>query len=261
MTQSPRVPTQPTRLGASELAAYLRQIIARARALPKGALTTRRFQIAGQSIVARFSDEARANLYASRLPPAGSCLARREPEFHVDVIETARLGWPAPARWHDPLTHRDDFDRTLERAGLRALPPYMPRLWEFMDREENWACQLTETRSDLPIWDAGAPLRIPLHWASLDRGRRLVHGATLGDDRAAILITGPGRTGKSGMTLTGIAHGLKTVGDDYVVIEPGDPPVAWQAFRLLKQDRAGISRLPGLAARVCDSSPELAGQA
>ena len=247
-------------IGVVGLVAYLRQIIARARALPQGVLTTRRFQIAGQSILARFSDEARANLYASRLPPAGSCLARREPEFHVDVIETARLGWPAPARWHDPLSYRDDFDRTLERAGLRALPPYMPRLWEFMDREENWAFQLTETRWDLPIWDAGAPLRIPLHWASLDRGRRLVHGATLGDDRAAILITGPGRTGKSGMTLTGIAHGLKTVGDDYVVIEPGDPPVAWQAFRLLKQDRAGISRLPGLAARVRDSHPNWQGK-
>ena len=247
-------------IGGAGLAAYLRQIIARARALPQGVLTTRRFQIAGQSILARFSDEARANLYTPRLPAAGSCLARREPEFHVDVIETARLGWPAPARWHDPRSYRKDFDRMLEHAGLRALPPYMPRLWEFMDREQNWAIQLTETSSDLPIWEAGAPLRIPLHWASLDRGRRLVHGATLGDDRAAILITGPGRTGKSATTLTGIAHGLKTVGDDYVVIELGNPPVAWQAFRLLKQDRAGIARLPGLAARVCDSQQNWQGK-
>jgi hypothetical protein len=263
VTAPKAIAARPDPAGAIQsagLAAYLRQIIARARALPEDALTTRRFRIAGQSILARFSDHPRANLYASRLPDVRSCVARPEPEFCVDVIETTRLGWQAPARWCDPSCVREDFDRTLESAGLRALPPFRPQLWEFMDRERNWAFQLMETPLDLPVWEAGAPLRIPLHWASLDRGRRLVHGATLGNDGAAILIAGPGRTGKSAMTLTGIAHGLKTVGDDYVVIEPGTPPAAWQAFRLLKQDRAGIARLPGLAARIGDSPPNWQGK-
>ena len=247
-------------IGSADLAGYLRDIAARAWTLPDESLLSRRFQIAGQSILARFSDETRADLYASRLPAANPDAARNEPVFRVDIIETARLGWSPPARWMDPVCQRGDFERTLERAGLRAVPPYRPRLWEFMDRQKNQAFQLCQTASDLPIWDAGAPLRIPLHWASLDRGRRLVHGATLGDDRAAVLIVGPGGVGKSAMTLAGIAHGLRTVGDDYVVIDSGDPPVAWQAYRLLKQDRAGIARLPGLPERVANHRPNWQGK-
>src|SRR5579862_3132733 len=101
-------------VGRHGLAAYLRQIDADVQALPPSSLVTRRFQVAGQSILARFSDAKRADLYASRLPIADFASARTDPEFRVDVIEAARLGWPPPARWNDPLADQNDFDRELE---------------------------------------------------------------------------------------------------------------------------------------------------
>jgi hypothetical protein len=36
-------------------------------------------------------------------------------------------------------------------------------------------------------------------------------------------------------------------GDDYVLVAPGEPLTAFRAFRLLKQDREGLARIPGLA--------------
>ena len=239
-------------VGLDDVAAYLSNILAQVRALPDEALHTRRFRIAGQSISARFSDRERASLYASRLPPAEDHPALSDSNFHVDVVETTHLGWPAPALLKVPNGDRRAFERTLERAGLRAVPPFSSRLWDVMDRSGNRAIQLSQSRRDYPEWDGGAPLRIALHWAALDRGLRLIHGASLGHGDTAVLITGPGGAGKSGTVLAGIAHGLRTVGDDYVVIEPGDPPIAWQAYRLLKQDDAGIARLPGLADRIVD---------
>jgi hypothetical protein len=62
-----------------------------------------------------------------------------------------------------------------------------------------------------------------------------------------VLIVGPGKVGKSGTTLAGISAGLKTVGDDYVLIAPGDPPTALRAYNVLKQDRSRIARIEGLA--------------
>jgi hypothetical protein len=120
--------------------------------------------------------------------------------------------------------------------------------------------QLAQTADDLPVWDNGAPLRIPIHWASLDRGLRLVHGATLGNSRDAVLIAGPGGSGKSSTTLGGIANGLQTVGDDYVLVTPTDPPIAMPVYRLLKQDQSGVDRIDGLSERLGTLQPNWQGK-
>ena len=139
-------------VGRDGLVAYLRKINADVEALPPGTLVTRRVQVAGQSILARFSDEKRADLYASRLPVADSASARAVPALRVDVIETAHLTWPAPARWHDPLADQNDFDKELDDAGLRAMPPHAPRYWEFMDRRASRAVQLARPRFSRYRW-------------------------------------------------------------------------------------------------------------
>ena len=41
--------------------------------------------------------------------------------------------------------------------------------------------------------------------------------------------------------------GLQTVGDDYVALGGSEPAVARALFRMLKQDRAGLARIAGLA--------------
>ena len=148
----------------------------------------------------------------------------------------------------------------MDAAGLRAAYPHTPRLWEAAAGSAKRAIQIAEAVGDLPIWDSGAPLRVPIHWACVDRGWRLVHGATLGFGQKAVLIVGPGGAGKSGTTLAGIANGLQTVGDDYVLIEPHDPPTARPVYRLAKQDRRGIGRVAGLEARLTYCLPNWQGK-
>jgi hypothetical protein len=102
---------------------------------------------------------------------------------------------------------------------------------------------LVRTAEDLPPWAAGAPFAPLLHLAFAWRGWRLLHAATLGVGGAATLLAGPGGAGKSGTTRAGIAHGLMTAGDDYVLVEPDVTPMAWPVYRVLKQDGAGLHRI------------------
>ena len=78
----------------------------------------------------------------------------------------------------------------------------------------------------------------------------MAHAATLGHDGKGILILGNGGAGKSGTTLAGLAAGLQTVGDDYIALDGSAPAVARPLFRLAKQERAGLRRIPGLAERL-----------
>jgi hypothetical protein len=58
-----------------------------------------------------------------------------------------------------------------------------------------------------------------------------------------VLIVGPGGTGKSGTTLAGISAGLKSAGDDYVLVCPSDPPTAFRVYNVFKQDRDRLVRI------------------
>lgn len=220
-------------------------LLRQAASLDDERLLVRYFSVAGLEIKARFTDAGIADLYSERLIGRSPYAASTQ-SLRIDVLETSRLGWPPPARWDDPGCPEDRFERDLLVSGLRAAYPYQPRLWQVYDEAAGAALQLAGAVSDLPTWDTGAPLRLAIHWALHGRGRRLLHGATLGIGGDGVLISGPGGIGKSGTAMAGIVHGLLTVGDDYVVVEPGNPPKAWPVYRLFKQDLAGVRRFPGL---------------
>src|SRR5262249_48857391 len=90
------------------------------------------------------------------------------------------------------------------------------------------------------------PCRILLNMGAISRGWCLLHAAALsvGDD--GVLIIGPGGAGKSGTTLAGVSTGLKTAGDDYVLVCPTTPPAAFRVYNIFKQDRDRLSRISGL---------------
>lgn len=71
-------------------------------------------------------------------------------------------------------------------------------------------------RDDPPEWEWGAPFRPHFHWAALASGDALMHGAVVGTADAALLLVGPGGTGKSTTTFAAVDRGAKTCGDDYV---------------------------------------------
>ena len=239
--------------------AYLRDLLRQTAEIDDERLLVRCFSIAGLRVKVRFSDAGLADLYTARLTGFSSA-AFPGADLSVDVVEAGRLGLQAPARWEDQACSADLLERELQAAGLQAAYPYQGGLWQVHDDRNGAALQFAGAVSDLPIWDSGAPLRLVLHWALLRRGWRLLHGATLGYGHDGVIVSGPGGIGKSATALAGIHHGLCTVGDDYVAVQPGNPPAAWPIYRLFKQDAAGLGRFAGLDRRLTSAQVNWQGK-
>jgi hypothetical protein len=231
------------------LVPFLRSAIAAAEVLPRAGLHRRLAAPAGIPLDLWFDNEAEAELLAPRLadvePDAG-----QDSRTRLYMLSGASIGHASLPAWSGAENEAAEFHPVLAEAGLRAAHPAYTRAWHVLDLAAGVGLQLANSPSDLPAWFAGAPLRQHLHWLLRARGWRIAHAATLGLHGRGILLLGNGGAGKSGTTLAGLAAGLRTVGDDYIALGGTDPAIARPLFRIAKQDRAGLARIPGLAERL-----------
>lgn len=151
--------------------------------------------------------------------------------------------------WADISCHPRMFHAILAQHGLRAAYPYSEGVWQIFDDRSNFGVLLVRDLSALPAWDSGAPFRQHIHWLLQQSRQRLTHASTLGVDGKGVLFLGNSGAGKSGMCLAGVAHGLQTVGDDYVALSFGQEVTARPLYSIIKQDRFGLSCVAGLAER------------
>lgn len=133
----------------------------------------------------------------------------------------------------------------LEESGLCGCYESDYHSWQFMDVASKSGIQFLQKPDDIAPWEKSFPLRNFLHWAYAAQERRLIHAGSLGlANGDGVLLAGAGGAGKSGTTLAGVLQGLKSVGDDYVVMELADnQPRAFPVIRLMKQDPRGLERL------------------
>lgn len=211
-----------------------------------------RFQIAGLAVSVRFGDPVLAAAYASRFMPAMTDGMGKDEERKLAVIHATGLRWPSVPEWSDESCSPRRFHALLVEQGLRVAYPFSPHLWHVYDLVARRGVQLSASRADLPVWDFGAPLRQHLHWILAQKGFRLTHAATLGRDGRGVLIVGGGGAGKSGTALAGIAASMTTCGDDYVALGSDRQSTAHMVFRIIKQDRAGLSRIAAMKGRTDD---------
>lgn len=156
------------------------------------------------------------------------------------------LGLPYAPRWAEPFFRERSIESFLSPTRYRLHHQVEFGFWQMYDRETGRGIQLTVPRLGPPPWDSGSPLRNFLRWHLARPNRDLLHAGTLAVDGVGVLLAGPGGSGKSGTVLAGLAHGLETVGDDYVLATIGETVSAQPLFNTLKQDPSGIARL-GLA--------------
>lgn len=95
-----------------------------------------------------------------------------------------------------------------------------PRRLSFTDLEFGRSVVWFASPSDVPSWEKPAPFRRPLAQLLASRRRVVLHGGAVGTDHAALVITGPGGRGKSSTVMTCVRAGMRTLGDDYLVLEP-----------------------------------------
>ncbi len=191
-----------------------------------------------------------ARLVDQRLADGPPCAgASQDVSIAVVSADDSPLG--KPPVWGEPLFHPRHMERLLEETPFRATWFHDCQLWQVYDYQRRIGVQWMTGDRSYPDWEPGAPLRVFLHWACRFQQMRLAHAGTLGKQGVGVLLAGRGGSGKSGTVVGGIAHGLESAGDDYVMLDPRGESglMAHCVFRTLKQDPAGLQRL-GLAAQI-----------
>ncbi|MCX5518799.1 hypothetical protein OSH10_10155 [Kaistia defluvii] len=245
-----------SRVDNGSLGAFFDRLFERLDTTPDDRLHVADLSLGGASFKLRCSNREVLKQYSDRLAPSGAATA---PGGRIDIIAAADMGWTA-GQWAEPDWKMHHYDESAALGGYLATYPYFDRQWIVRQRRSGNAAYFLDRMEDLLPWDSGAPVRVPLNWALHTAKRRMVHAGSLGVDGHGVLIAGPGGAGKSGTTLAGLAGGLQTVGDDYVLLDQHEHPTVSPLYRLLKQDAAGIARIPGLGDRLGALTPNWQGK-
>lgn len=209
-----------------------------------------RVRVADLSIRLYMPSAAMADLYAGRLGGAVKTNAGAD-DLHFHLAEPSAVGNPDAANFAYYQSLGPDFERLAGESGLIGIvgrpDPYNnpTEPCTLFNPRTGVGVQWVTSLADLPPWDAGSPFRLLIHWATAQRGLRMMHAGSLVSGRRSMLLVGGGGSGKSGTTLAGVASGLQTLGDDYVVVTADPVPRVHRVHQLLKQDPAGIKRVLG----------------
>jgi hypothetical protein len=216
------------------------------------------FEIAGRRIRISFAGSAMVPhvlpaLQHLEVGSDGDC------ELRIAVWDSASTGVELP----EPPWDAGALASRCEIVGLESSAEleiaYQPGsgVLTMLDGEGATAMIWIDDSGSCPYWEAAAPLRSLLHWWCAKHDQQLVHGAAVGLDEGAILLTGKGGSGKSTTALQALTEGMQYLGDDYVVCEllEGRAKVH-SLYNTAKVDRAALRRLPQLAAKISDPPAE-----
>ncbi|HJT45195.1 MAG TPA: hypothetical protein VJ721_02885 [Chthoniobacterales bacterium] len=115
-----------------------------------------------------------------------------------------------------------------------------------LDRENRIALFWTRTINNLPNHIRSAPLRTIFGWWLEAHGRILIHAGAVAKQNRAVLLIGPGGSGKSTAALLCLKTGWKYLADDYCVVdqsEGNDLPTVFSLYQTAKISKDWLSRL------------------
>lgn len=115
-------------------------------------------------------------------------------------------------------------------AGSVFFDP-IGRVVTLFDHRRSRAAVWLEDGAAVPIWIAAAPfLRLLDAWF-VRKAHLPCHAAAVARHGAAALIVGPGGAGKSTLAVRSVGAGFDYIGDDYVLLEPGEAPRVHNLYR------------------------------
>ncbi|MDB4906516.1 MAG: hypothetical protein JWO05_1300 [Gemmatimonadetes bacterium] len=166
--------------------------------------------------------------------------------LHVwDSVSTGVAMLPAPCD-KDHFTTRGDI-WGMTSARFRAAWHYHDFSLNLLDVVTGDGVYWTHDAAKLPHWSRSSPLRTLLHWWMREKGKQLIHAAAVGTPNGALLMPGPGGVGKTTTSLACLEHGLRFLGDDYVVVELDPQPRVYSLYCSAKVTEHALARLPLLA--------------
>ncbi|HLF30797.1 MAG TPA: glycosyltransferase [Xanthomonadales bacterium] len=129
--------------------------------------------------------------------------------------------------------------RSLSDKRFKAAWMFAANGMEMLDQQSSRGLYWVRDATDLPYWEAGAPMRFLLDAWFASRGLLLVHAAGVGDERGAILLAGPGGAGKSTTALSSLQSKLNYLSDDYLLLDPQ----GWSAYSIYNSGKVGRESL------------------
>lgn len=160
----------------------------------------------------------------------------------ANLLRTLKSNWEAICGPRgEVLDLHTDRTSAIFTAGPDVLSVVDP------EAGRGWLIKLDDR--PYPYWEIGSPFRFLLHEYFASRGLQFVHGAAVGDETGAVLLAGPGGSGKSTTALVCAAAGLRFCGDDYCLADPQALSIhsVYATGKLL--DDSDFARLPGLRGR------------
>lgn len=138
------------------------------------------------------------------------------PDLTIHLWADAALPAP-PLQSADCLRHGEV--QGLREPGLTVIYEGGMTLVYALDLNTGEAWYCARCADTVPAWEDAAPFRVIYNRWFLPRGGHVVHGAALGDSRlGAVLLAGPGGSGKSTTALRWLARGGGYLSDDYTLL-------------------------------------------
>lgn len=257
--------TAPAETAHGDLAGEFYERLRRCFELAAGAGSLEQdLEIAGLRVRLRCAGESIRN---ALLPPFEHLAPAQagEPDLEISVFDTASSGVePPPPLWQplavesgtNPVARlRSASACVLAAAGTGALTAVRPAVGK--------AIFHLPDAGRIPPSERAAPLREALQLLMAARGRWMTHAGAVGRGGRGVLLVGRGGSGKSTLALSCALAGLEIVADDYVLLEPGSPPLAhaMQSTAKLTEDSAERLDIPAGAIDPAGFEPTLEGPA
>jgi hypothetical protein len=167
------------------------------------------------------------------------------PLFTIRVFDTASTGVePPPPSWQ-PLDAAPGTNPVARLRSRRAcvLAAAGSGAVTAVDLAEGEAVFHAPDADRIAPSERAAPLRDALHLLMASRERWMTHSGAVGRAGRGVLLAGRGGSGKSTLALSCALAGMEIVADDYVLLEPGPPPVAHAMQSTAKLTADSVARL------------------
>lgn len=231
---SPSLPTPDTLTGyVSALTAASRQ------ARRRSGQTSMRISLAGVGVEILV---ARPELGETLSPALRHLPMPTTADLRVHVWDGVSGDLPSPP-WNEK--------NVVARGEIAGLGPMVSaavttRTFSLLDRGSGQAFFWTPDGRTLPWWERAAPFRTILSWSLEDRERYFVHAAGVASGGKAVLLAGPGGSGKSTTSVACLAAGLDFLGGDYVIFSQSTSPSVHSIYSSAKLDDRSLDLIPAL---------------
>lgn len=207
--------------------------------------------LAGRTVRIVFAGDALVPFVLGALAPRLSTREDIPPDLTVKLWDAKTTGVSAPL----PPGAPSAYGPHGEIRGYGAGPVFAAYSLDsgalsVLDTESATGYFWTRDVGDLTLHELGAPLLQLFGWFFRARGMQLVHASVVGRGGQAVLLAGPGGSGKSTTALACLAAGLEHIADDYVLVSGIPRPTVHALHATAKLNSDSLVRLPHFARAV-----------